>query len=137
MENSVLLWSLGIVAALILLLAVCAIGYWLVASLSTRAWRSSHAQQPMPISDAKYAELKAELAELYSTLEKLTTTMRRLSSRQGMRDVRERQAESSDEDHGPETRFARKARMLKEVGMHGLSGPDFARAQMRKERDNG
>jgi hypothetical protein len=85
---------------------------------------------PTPPSESHLARVEADQAELFSTLEKLTTTVKRLSSRQGMRDVRERQSGEAP------PQGTSKADLLRYYGMAGKVGPDFARAQMSFEMDS-
>lgn len=68
-----------------------AVGRWQDGSRFTSKKRSSDAP-PIPISDAHYLALRAEMAELSLTLEKLTTTVKRISSREGMRALRAERA---------------------------------------------
>lgn len=67
---------------------------------------------------------------MFSTLEKLTTTVKRISSRQGMRDLREREAEDAAAPPPPGTS---KAALLRYYGLSGKVGPAFARKQMEFE----
>lgn len=113
------------------LLAGCAFGAWHMASRSTRTTK----RQPSPPAtlpselQSQIASLQADQAASYSTLEKLTTTVKRLSSRQGMRDRRDRdQAEFDDPPKGTS-----KADLLRHYGMSGKVGPAFAQAQLELE----
>jgi len=124
---------MGKIAALCLLgtgiaSLLLAVGYvlacWREGSRSTRKTKSPP-EASIPISDAHYAALRAEMAELYSTLEKLTTTVTRLSSRQGMRDVRAR-ATNAD----PPPTGTSKAELRKFYNVNGLSPKQFAERQL-------
>lgn len=103
-----------------------ALGSWVAGSRSTPSPKSQD-EPSTPISDAHYAALRAEMAELYSTLEKLTTTVTRISSRHGMRALREKETGSAPPVGTP------KAELLRHYGMSGKVGPEFARAQQQLE----
>src|SRR5262245_39897333 len=88
--------SMGVTVALflsltsILLNAVIAafvIASWRRASRSTRP--SKQPESPAPIPASELASLQVDQAALFSSLEKLSTTVKRLSSREGMRRLRE------------------------------------------------
>lgn len=87
-------------------------------------------QTPSSVTDARVAAMEADQAALFSTLEKLTTTIKRLSSRAGMRDLREREREDSNE--APPV-GASKTELLRHYGFAGKAGPNFARAQQEYE----
>lgn len=105
-----------------------ALGRSLAGSPSTRKTKSQ-VEPSTQTSDAQLAALRAEMADLYLILEKLTTTVKRLSSRAGMRDLRERDQEPVVPPVG-----APKVELLRHYGMAGKVGPEFARAQMERER---
>lgn len=130
MADSVLLWLLAMTIALLFLVVGCVVAFSSRGSASTRRKKSEPEQPPTQISAAAMAQMAADQAELFSTLEKLTTTVKRLSSRQGMRDIREREAESSA---SPPPIGTSKADLLRHYGMHGKVGPEFARAQQELE----
>jgi hypothetical protein len=76
------------------------------------------------------ATLVADQAALFSAFEKMAVTVKRLSSRAGMRDVRDRQATAAP----PEG--TSKADLYRHYGFAGKVGPDFARAQQEFELRN-
>lgn len=125
MQSSVLTWF-----CLIWSTACCAGAFWAWGSVSTRRRKPPPSLEPPP-SSGQLARLEADQLELSSALEKINTTMKRLSSRQGMRDLRERQAE--DQDTAPPV-GAPKVELLRHYGMAGKVGPEFAKAQMARER---
>lgn len=89
--------------------------------LCGQAQKSAAMANEMPPSHAALAKVSAEQAELFSILEKLTTTVTRLSSRQGMRDVRAREA------NAPPPEGASKAELRKYYGVNGLSHMEIAK----------
>lgn len=111
-------------------LAGCALVAWTLASRSTRPAKRPPSPEPTPNSpsQSEIASLAADQASLFSTLEKLTTTVKRLSSRQGMRETRERRESASAPPQG-----APKAELLRYYGMSGKVGPAFAQAQLELE----
>lgn len=111
-------------------LALCAVAVWRTGSRASRRTRSQPSEPQAPSSlDSRLAQLEADQAALYSTLEKLTTTVKRLSSRSGMRELREnRQSELTTPPPG-----TAKADLLRHYGMAGKVGPDFHRAQQELE----
>jgi len=131
---ALLSWSLTLICSLsVLAWSVAAAWRW--GSQSTPrpkrpASPASTPDSPSP-SLARLESLAADQADLCSTLEKLTTTVKRLSSRQGMRDVREREA-AADSNSGP-PRGTSKADLLRHYGMSGKIGPAFAQAQLELE----
>lgn len=70
--------------------------------------------------------MAADQAALFSTLEKLTTTVKRLSSRNGMRELRETHATAPP--HG-----ASKAQLREFYGISRMSGPEQAQHQLELE----
>ena len=119
---------LGIAITLGFSLACSAGAYWLAVSRSTQRMKSQDVPSTQ-ISGAQLAAVQAEMAELFSTLGKLTTTVKRISSRHGMADLREREAQPVVPPVG-----APKVELLRHYGMAGKVGPEFARAQMERER---
>ena len=89
-------------------------------SRSTRAPKSTASSEPNPDSvESRLARVEADQASLFSTLEKLTTTVKRVSSRQGMRDLRERE----DAAPGPNATKAE----VRAYYLRGKSHADVAR----------
>lgn len=129
MENSALLWLLTMQTTLLCSLVVFAVVAWRRGSRSTRSAKQPTTPPVTPTSDAVLAQMQADQAALFSTLEKLTTTVKRVSSRAGMRDLRER------EHAAPEAPpvGASKAELLRHYGMSGKIGPAFAQAQLELE----
>lgn len=110
-------------------LVVCALVLWRLGFRSTAGQRSKHSPEPIPSSvESRLAQLEADQASLFSTLEKLTTTVKRVSSRHGMRDLRER--EQREPPPG-----APKAQVLRHYGLAGKTGTDFFRRQVDIERE--
>lgn len=101
-------------------------------SRSTPPKKSAHEDSPTENLRAALASLQADQAELYATLEKLTTTVKRLSSRAGMRELREQQ--NDHESSLPPN--ASKAEVLRHLGLAGKVGPAFAQAQLELETRN-
>jgi hypothetical protein len=118
-----LTWSLFLVAS------SAGLAFWL-ASRSTQAKKRSPSPTLIAPSESHLARIETDQAELFSTLEKLNHTVKRLSSRQGMRDVRDQQQSSAEPPIGTS-----KAELLRHYGMSGKVGPDFARAQQQLELD--
>jgi len=129
MDASVLLSLLVITITLLFLAVGCASVFWIRASRSTRRQKSPPSCET-PSSEAALAQVRADQAELFSTLEKLTTTVKRLSSRQGMRELREAPPLRDDPPQGTS-----KADLLRHYGMSGKVGPAFAQAQLDLERN--
>jgi len=128
MGSNALLLSLATLTLLAFLVAACALVAWKRACRSTRSPKRSPSEPPTQSSDAVLAQLMADQASLYSTLEKLTTTVKRLSSRNGMRELRER-----DENPGEPPVGSDKVTLLRHYGMSGKVGPAFAQAQLSLE----
>ena len=128
MANSALLLLLATQTLVLCGAAAYVVVAWRRASRSTRRPTQPESPPPTPGSDAALAQVQADQAALFSTLEKLTTTVKRLSSRQGMRDLRDR-------DHSAEAPpvGASKAQLLRHYGMSGKIGPAFAQAQLDLE----
>lgn len=103
----------------------CAVAYLKRDSVATRKPKPSGSPEVTPTFAAELAQLATDQASLFSTLEKLNTTVKRLSSRQGMRDVRERGSSEPPPIGTP------KAELLRHYGMSGLVGPEFARKQQQ------
>jgi Zn-dependent protease with chaperone function len=74
-------------------------------------------------------ELEADQVALSSTQEKLSTTVKRLTSRAGMRELRDQKNGSSSDP----PRGTSKADLLRHYGMSGKVGPEFAQAQLDYE----
>lgn len=115
-----------------------AVGRWSTGSRSTPPKKQPPSPQVTPDSGtpsvlAALQRLEADQASLSSTLESVVTTTKRLSSRQGMRDLRARRA-AAEQPAEPPT-GASKADLYRYYGMAGKVGPEFAREQMRRERD--
>lgn len=102
-------------------------------SASTRRPKPQASPEQTPSSEVQLAlaSVQVDQAALFSELEKITTTVKRLSSRQGMRDSRERERAQSSE--APPTGTP-KAELLRYYGMSGKVGPAFAQAQLELER---
>lgn len=133
MAVSVPLFLLITLTPLIWLAAAFALVRWLRGSASTHSRKPLASPPPTPVlEESRLAAMAADQAALFSTLEKLTTTVKRLSSRQGMRDVRDRQAASGDATTDPPI-GAPKADLYRHYGMAGKVGPAFARAQQEFE----
>lgn len=111
--------------------AACALVAWRLASRSTPSRKSPPSPPPTQTSDAALAQLQADQASLFSTLEKLTTTVKRLSSRNGMRELREERQTPAAPPVG-----ASKVQLLRHYGMAGKVGPEFARAQLEREHNS-
>lgn len=109
-----------------LLVALAAL-FWRRASRSTPRARRQESPAETPLSEL--ASLQADVSALYASFEKMNTTVRRLSSRAGMREVRERQR-GAPPPHGTP-----KAELLRYYGMNGKTGPAFAQAQLSLERN--
>ena len=124
MVVSVPLWLLITLTTSPLWLAGCVLVLWRAVSPSTRP--SKRPTTPTSATPSELASLQADVASLFSTLEKLTTTVRRLSSRQGMRDLREREA-------GPPPIGTPKSELRKYYGVNGMSGPQQAEFQQLRE----
>lgn len=108
-----------------LLLAVTSVAIsWSVASRCTRAVKSLRAALRTPPSNARLIQLETDQAALSSGLSSVTTTVKRLSSRNGMQDVRARQAQE------PPPIGATKAELRRHYGIAGMNGPDQARHQL-------
>lgn len=135
MASDVLLFSLLTLILLLSAVAGFALGAWRQASASTRRSKQPPTSPATPPSEtpseSRMARLAADQAELFSTLEKLTTTVKRLSSRQGMRDARERDAAEASNSAPPVG--TSKADLLRHYGMSGKVGPAFAQAQLELE----
>lgn len=130
MDESELLSLLGIVILLKLALVTC------VAVLWRRVSRSTASPNPPPLPGAgelarRMQELEADQVALSSNLEKVATTAKRLTSRAGMRDLREKRGASRSD---PPPIGTSKAELLRYYGMSGKVGPEFARAQQELER---
>jgi len=110
----------------ICLAAVCVSACLIAVSRCSQVTRLVHELKSTPLSDAKLAALSAEQAELFSTLEKLTTTVKRLSSRSGMRELREQKL-------GPPPPGAPKSEVRRYYQFPN-DGPDFARHQLQLVR---
>ena len=125
-------WLPIIAIASALCSAACAVVAWRLDSACTRAPKRKPSPDPTQPSDASaLAQMAADQAALFSTLEKLTTTVKRLSSRQGMRELRDREAEDAAAPPPPGTS---KAALLRYYGLSGKVGPEFARKQMELDR---
>lgn len=121
-------WPLVMAITSLLVSASCAVACWIAVSRSSQLAKSLSDALTTPPSDAKLAQVLADQAELSSTLERLTTTIKRLSSRAGMEDLRSRRASEVD---GPPPIGADKATLRRYYGLQ-QSGPEFARAQLRR-----
>lgn len=131
MGNAAPLWLPIILTASLCSTVVCAFVAWRLASRSTRAPKPKPSPEATQNSDAlTLAQLAVDQAALFSTLEKLTTTVKRLSSRHGMRDLRERERTEAPPVGTP------KAELLRHYGFAGKAGPDFARQQLEFEHLN-
>lgn len=115
------------------LAAGCVVALFRRGSASTRRAKPPSSPPETPPSEAALAALAADQAELFSTLSKLTTTVKRLSSRQGLQDVRAREATAERTDP---PRGTPKAELLRHYGMSGKVGPAFAQAQLDIEARN-
>jgi len=104
------------------LAAVCVSASLIAVLQCSRVQKLVRALIATPPSDAKLAEVLADQAALFSTLEKLTTTVKRLSSRSGMREIRERDS--------PPPPGASKAEVRRYYNFPH-DGPDFARHQLQ------
>ena len=111
------------------LLASSALIAWSLVSRSTRRAKQPPSSPTTQNSSEALATLVADQAALFSAFEKMALTVKRLSSRAGMRDVRDRQATEAPPKGTP------KAELLRHYGMSGKVGPEFAQAQLRMERE--
>lgn len=105
---------------------------WKPGSASTRTPKPTPSPETTQtsVTPAALAAMQADQVALFSTLEKLTTSMKRLSSRSGMRELREREEAGSNSDPPAGTS---KAELLRHYGMAGKVGPAFAEAQQQLE----
>lgn len=127
---------MGAVVLLSLLSTVIAIRCWLAERarpVSKRGSASTPQEKDLPPLESRLRDLEVELASLSSSFEKVTKLVQRLNSRAGMRELRA--AEGSAES--PPPLGAPKADILRFAGMAGKLGPDFARAQLAKEKSDG
>lgn len=131
MVHDVLLYCLITLSLSIPLAVGCAIGLSKRGSRSTPTAKRPTSPPEMPDSPSRseIASLRADVDSLCSTLEKNSTTLKRLSSRQGMRELRERKESGSVPPRG-----AGKAELLRHYGFSGKVGPAFAQAQLQMER---
>jgi hypothetical protein len=119
MMGNIAVWcSLGIATLSLLLAASCALHCYKLASRVTAVLRARQSAPTKAIAD-----LQADVSALFSTMEKICTTVNRLSSRQGMRALRERETASEP------PKGASKAELRKFYGFTN-DGPEFARHQM-------
>jgi len=132
MANDAALWSLLIAIFSLSVAVSCALACWRAVTRSTAALKSLRRLVLTETSDAKLSKVAVDQAELFSTLAKLTTTVTRLSSRIGMRDVRERQSQAGDAPP-PGTS---KAELRRHYGVAGLSGPQIAQRQLSMVPNN-
>lgn len=129
MAQDVLLYALITLTTLNFSLAVFVLVRCRQASASIRDLKSALSAELTPSSvAAKLAQMETDQASLFSTLEKLTTTVKRVSSRQGMRDLRER--ESAEPRPG-----ATKVEVLRHYGLAGKVGTDFYQRHLAIERE--
>lgn len=116
---------------LTLLVVVCVSALCLRAFLFTPRAKppASPPETPSSALRSEIASVREDVASLQSTLEKNSTTLKRLSSRAGMREIRERRESASAPPQG-----APKAELYRHYGMSGKVGPAFAVAQLQLER---
>jgi hypothetical protein len=124
-------WQVTMTAS-VFCVVVAACARWVLGSRSTPTRKPKPSPEATPTSEthAALAAVQADQAVLFSTLEKLTTTIKRLSSRAGMREIREREQE--DSNSAPPV-GATKAELLRHYGLAGKVGPAFAQAQLELE----
>lgn len=128
MEKSALPYLLVIGIMTICFIASYALAFWLRDSRSTTRTKPSQSPEATPNSvQAQVAQLQTDQAALFATLEKLTTTVKRLSSRNGMRDLRDRAEE-------PPPIGTPKSELRKFYGIAAKSGPEQAAEQLQRER---
>lgn len=127
MAGNALLFLVVTLITSIFWLVAFAFAFWRWGSPSTRRRKPPTSDEPT-LTSGHLARLEADQAELFAALEKTQTTVKRLSSRQGMRDKRE-----SDQDAEVPPIGTDKATLLRHYGMSGKVGPDFARAQLKRE----
>lgn len=134
-DVAALCWQITLMLSLLsLVIAACV--RWSRGSPSTPTPKRKASPEATLTSEtpAALAAVQADQAVLFSTLEKLTTTMKRLSSRAGMRELREK--EQADSNSAPPP-GASKAEVLRFYKMAGKVGPEFARAQQELELSRG
>jgi len=125
MEKSAVPFLLVTLCMTILLVAAYAAAFWRRASASTPKPKPSPSPEVTPDSvQAQIAQLQADQAALFATLERLTTTVKRLSSRNGMRELREREAPPIGTP---------KSELRKFYGIAGMPGPAQAEMQLKRE----
>lgn len=138
MARDAALYSLVIALSLLSGLVAYAVALLKRGSAATPARKSRSAPGPTENSlqdshaelQRTVAQLQADQAALFSTLESVTTTVKRLSSRAGMKALREERMTSTPEPPGPN---ASKAEKLAYYGLTGAVGPAFARRQQELE----
>jgi hypothetical protein len=134
MDSDVVPFLLGIATLSTSLAVLYALGRWLRVSRSIpRAKVPASGEVTSGEVLRRLQELEADQVALSSTQEKLSTTVKRLTSRAGMRELRDRESDSSSAP----PKGTSKADLLRHYGMSGKVGPDFARAQLRLEVDRG
>lgn len=133
MESAVLPFLLVTTITSICCAVACVVVLWKRGSAATRRPKPQASPEltPSSLPQSALAQVQVDQAALFSELEKITTTVKRLSSRQGMRDLRERERGESLEAPPVGTS---KAQLLKYYGMSGKVGPAFAQAQLELER---
>lgn len=126
----------GAVVLLSLLSTGIAMKCWLAERarpVSKRASASTPPEKdPQPL-ESRLRDLEVELASLSSSFEKVTKLVQRLNSRAGMRELRA----AGESAESPPPLGAPKADILRFAGMAGKVGPEFARAQLAREKKDG
>lgn len=115
-------WLLATAITSICLAAACVSACWIAVSRCSLMVKSLRELLSTPPSETRLARIEADQAELFSILESVTTTAKRLSSRSGMRELRERSP-------GPPPPGASKAELRRYYGFT-KDGPEFARRQL-------
>ena len=131
MDQNVAPFLLGMLFSAILVAAACVVAFWRGVSRSTpkptrKASLEATPNSPPDSVQAQIAALQTDQASLFSTLEKLTTTVKRLSSRNGMRELREEPA-------GPPPVGTPKSELRKFYGIDGKTGAEQAALQLTRE----
>lgn len=124
-----LFWFLTLIS-LLSLAAGYALHAWLTGSASTRRAKPQHSPPVTQPSASALAEVQADQAALFSTLEKISTTVKRLSTRQGMRESRERAQADPGAAPPPGTP---KAELYRHYGIAGKTPRQIAQHQLDLE----
>jgi len=121
-------FSLIITILLVSVLVGCALVLWLPVS------RSKPNPKAVQHLMGELSETQSDLAALWSAHQALQKTVRRSASREGMSSLRASRRDAREQDHVPERRSADPSDA--ELALRGLSGPEFARAVLKLERES-